>query len=342
VQIIFQSLDYPEEFADRFAHYFRLAPEVAKTASARLFGYASWQALVCDGVGSGRMPSRPDWMVCEQVAKTRWFVLSDRLQSVLEDMEMDDEVSIELSLMQLQPTARLPAQPIHFQALTEIFPVRWSLSVKRDSPGFASSIPRGFKLKIGSDRAEEMRGIVNEYLGAQQQRESQLSNERGYRILVGEFPDSETDGAATVFLIVRLMPMIVDGIVIGVELCMDSHSYQNAPISPRQAEVMADGLCAYLSYAKLWEGAVGYYSGAADGVFLTVLGEAHQPDLVRIAEALSQRLAHCQRQFLDDGICCGPDGAYRGSLPIRTLDYLVDTGPRGDGYHDNPRFPAND
>ena len=136
---------------------------------------------MCDGVGSGRMASRPDWMVCEQVAKTRWFVLSDRLQSVLDDLEMEDEVSIELSLMQLQPTARLPAQAYHFQSLTEIFPTRWSLSVKRDSPGFAAPIPKGFKLKVGNERAEEMRDIVNEYLGAQKQRESNVSDERGYR-----------------------------------------------------------------------------------------------------------------------------------------------------------------
>jgi len=324
VQIIFQTLEYPEEFADRFAHYFRLERDVARTASARLFGYASWQALVCDGVGSGRMASRPDWMVCEQVAKTRWFVLSDRLQSVLEDLEMDDEVSIELSLMQLQPTARLPAQAYHFQSLTEIFPTRWSLSVKRDSPGFAAPIPKGFKLKVGSERAEEMRDIVNEYLGAQKQRESNVSDERGYRILVGEFPEAEKAIATTVFLIVRLMPMIVDGIVIGVEACLDSHSYVNASLTPDQAAVMADGLCAYLSYAKLWEEAPGYYSGAADGVFFTVLGETQQPDLALIAEAFQQRLAHCQQQFLEDGICCGPEGAYRGSLPIRTLDFMVD------------------
>ena len=326
MQVFFQSLDYPADFAHRFATMLGVDPNSGREAAAMLFGFASWAALIEDGVASGRMPSRPDWMVCEQVAKTRWFVLADRLQTILDGLGIAEDVSIELLLMQLQPTSRLPALAIHTQSLTEVFPTEWALKPKSDGKGFHCPVPKNTAVSVGGAWSEEMREIVNEYLGSQNRREVLLSDERGYRILVCDFKRNILDAETRVYLIVRLMPMVVDGIVIGVEVFIDSHTYITAGISASQAAVVAEAFCAYLSHATLWEHAPGLHSGSVDGVNFVVDGVVQDPGVAMIADAILERLRFCMKRFLDEGAMPGDDGAYRGVLPIRSLDSVIDIG----------------
>lgn len=324
MQIFFQTLDYPAEFAHRFATMLGVEPAAGRGAAASLFGFDSWERLIADGVASGRMPSRPDWMVCEQVAKTRWYVLADRLQTILEDLGIAEDVSIELLLIQLQPTGRLPALPIHTQSLTEVFPTDWVLNPKKDGKGFHSQLQKNAAFSVGGLLAEEMRDIVNEYLGTQSRREALLSDERGYRIFVCDFKRNILDEETRVYLIVRLMPMVVDGIVIGVEIFLDSHSYITASISSAQVELVADAFCAYLSHSTLWEHAQGLHSGSVDGVNVVIDGVVQDRGVAMIADALIDRMRFCMQRFLNEGVMPGDDGAYRGVLPIRSLDTVLD------------------
>lgn len=328
MRIYLASMAHPKRLSKRLSSLMDVKLSRAQLAVANMFGYQSWHELEQVTASGKHEPSKPDYLVSAEVQVSRF----DYQETKLFDAFADDFVSLaelpESIIEELQPSASIPFGDHLDMKLLEVFPLVWS---SNGIQFLKSKLNDKFTVSVGHQDSIEAFSSITGMLDEKEPSSRKIKQEHGYRIfcaspLPNNYLSDINEGKPAAILTFRMVPTIMDEVVVGCEIELTPFSYASDHLDDDDRLAIAHSICAYLHSSGLNKYCDGNYSGSHRGVHIHLTGTSMHPGVTEIMGLLEYILEEARDEWDPDDYENFAYDPYAGFLPILSVDsdYIIE------------------